>query len=309
MSPGPEDQWRPPEPPRPRPSGSRPSGRPRWMPIVIIALAVLALLAWQSTTSSGTPRAKIDYSEMLKQAKDGHISSIKYEPWSGHITGILKKGAPAIDGKTQFSTTTKPDGIPDADLATLEGSQVSVNYQSKPSNLIGTIISFAVVLGLIGLLWWFVARRAQGQMGAVMNIGRSRAKVYSTDKPKTTFSDVAGYGAVKEEITEVVGFLKQPGKFKEIGARIPKGVLLVGPPGTGKTLLARAVAGEAGVPFFSISGSEFVEMFVGVGAARVRDLFEQARQKAPAIIFIDEIDALGRVRGIGAFGGGHDEKE
>ena len=145
-------------------------------------------------------------------------------------------------------------------------------------------------------------------MGAVMNIGRSRAKVYNTDKPKTTFADVAGYGAVKEEITEVVDFLKLPGKFKEIGARIPKGVLLVGPPGTGKTLIARAVAGEAGVPFISITGSDFMEMFVGVGAARVRDLFQTAKKQAPAIIFVDEIDSIGRKRGAG-LGGGHDERE
>ena len=165
-----------------------------------------------------------------------------------------------------------------------------------------------LVIGLIGALWWFIARRAQGQMGAVMNIGRSRAKVYNTDKPKTTFADVAGYGAVKEEITEVVDFLKVPGKFKDIGARIPKGVLLVGPPGTGKTLIARAVAGEAGVPFISITGSDFMEMFVGVGAARVRDLFQTARKQAPAIIFVDEIDSIGRKRGAG-LGGGHDERE
>src|SRR6188768_2294304 len=145
-------------------------------------------------------------------------------------------------------------------------------------------------------------------MGAVMNIGRSRAKVYNTDKPKTSFSDVAGYGAVKEEIAEVVDFLKVPGKFKDIGARIPKGVLLVGPPGTGKTLIARAVAGEAGVPFISITGSDFMEMFVGVGAARVRDLFQTARKQAPAIIFVDEIDSIGRKRGAG-LGGGHDERE
>src|SRR6188768_4030917 len=145
-------------------------------------------------------------------------------------------------------------------------------------------------------------------MGAVMNIGRSRAKVYNTDKPKTSFSDVAGYGAVKEEIAEVVDFLKVPGKFKDIGARIPKGVLLVGPPGTGKTLIARAVAGEAGVPFISITGSDFMEMFVGVGAARVRDLFQTARKQAPAIIFVDEVDSIGRKRGAG-LGGGHDERE
>ena len=160
---------------------------------------------------------------------------------------------------------------------------------------------------IIGLFVW-MSRRAQGQMGAVMNIGKSRAKVYNTEKPKTTFDDVAGYGPVKQEISEVVDFLKNPGKFKEIGARIPKGVLLVGPPGTGKTLIARAVAGEAGVPFVSVTGSDFMEMFVGVGAARVRDLFQTARKQAPAIIFVDEIDSIGRKRGAG-LGGGHDERE
>src|SRR6185503_19002648 len=152
---------------------------------------------------------------------------------------------------------------------------------------------------LLILFFIWLSRRAQGQMGAVMNIGRSRAKVYNTEKPKTTFADVAGYTGVKQEITEVVDFLKQPGKFKEIGARIPKGVLLVGPPGTGKTLIARAVAGEAGVPFMSITGSDFMEMFVGVGAARVRDLFQSARKQAPCIIFVDEIDSIGRKRGAG----------
>src|SRR4051794_24039557 len=310
MSPGPEDQWRPPEPPgRPaRPgSGQRPTGRPRWMPLVIVGLAVLALLAYTSTTGSSTSRARIDYSKFLKLADEGRVTSIKYEPSSGKITGELAKGA-QIEGKAAFSTQTKPDGIPDADLTDLKKANVDVNYQPKPSNLLSTILSFALVLGLIGALWWFIARRAQGQMGAVMNIGRSRAKVYNTDKPKTSFSDVAGYGAVKEEIAEVVDFLKVPGKFKDIGARIPKGVLLVGPPGTGKTLIARAVAGEAGVPFISITGSDFMEMFVGVGAARVRDLFQTARKQAPAIIFVDEIDSIGRKRGAG-LGGGHDERE
>jgi cell division protease FtsH len=311
MSPGPEDQWRPPEPPgrTPRPGGTRPGGRPRWMPFLIVALAIVALLAWQSTTGSSPARARVDYSEFMKLAKDGRVASIDYESSSGKITGQLVKGAPAIDGKTAFSTTTKPDGIPDGDLAQLQNvDNVDVNYKPKPSNLVGTILSFVLVIALIGALWWFIARRAQGQMGAVMNIGRSRAKIYNTDKPKTTFADVAGYGAVKEEITEVVDFLKVPGKFKEIGARIPKGVLLVGPPGTGKTLIARAVAGEAGVPFISITGSDFMEMFVGVGAARVRDLFQTARKQAPAIIFVDEIDSIGRKRGAG-LGGGHDERE
>ncbi|MCL4552481.1 MAG: ATP-dependent zinc metalloprotease FtsH, partial [Candidatus Marsarchaeota archaeon] len=151
-------------------------------------------------------------------------------------------------------------------------------------------------------------RRAQGQMSGIMSIGKSKPKVYSTERPRTTFDDVAGYSSVKLEISEVVDFLKNAQRFREIGARIPKGILLVGPPGTGKTLLARAVAGEAGVPFLSVTGSDFMEMFVGVGASRVRDLFQTARKQAPAIIFIDEIDSIGRKRGAG-LGGGHDERE
>ena len=160
---------------------------------------------------------------------------------------------------------------------------------------------------IIGFFVW-MQRRAAGQMGNVMSIGRSRAKIYSADKPSTTFADVAGYEGVKQEIREVVDFLKMPEQFREIGARIPKGVLLVGPPGTGKTLIARAVAGEAGVPFMSVTGSDFMEMFVGVGASRVRDLFQQARKLGRAIIFVDEIDSIGRKRGAG-LGGGHDERE
>ena len=160
---------------------------------------------------------------------------------------------------------------------------------------------------IIGLFVW-MQRRAAGQMGNVMSIGRSRAKAYTTDRPSTTFADVAGYEGVKQEIKEVVDFLRMPERFKEIGARVPKGILLVGPPGTGKTLFARAVAGEAGVGFLSVTGSDFMEMFVGVGASRVRDLFQQARKMGRAIIFIDEIDSIGRKRGAG-LGGGHDERE
>jgi len=185
---------------------------------------------------------------------------------------------------------------------------------------------FWVLLPLVGLvtLWMFLARRAAGGGGAssgggggfggfggggLMGIGKSRARIYAEENTKVSFDDVAGVDEAKQELQEVIGFLKDPGIYGRLGARLPKGILLVGPPGTGKTLLARAVAGEAGVPFFSISGSEFVELFVGVGAARVRDLFEQARKRAPCIIFIDELDALGRARGIGPLSGGHDEKE
>jgi len=171
-------------------------------------------------------------------------------------------------------------------------------------NLIPLLLPFFLIFGL--LMW--MNRRASGQMGNVMSIGRSRAKAYTTDRPSTTFADVAGYEGVKTEIKEVVDFLRMPERFKEIGARVPKGILLVGPPGTGKTLFARAVAGEAGVGFLSVTGSDFMEMFVGVGASRVRDLFQQARKMGRAIIFIDEIDSIGRKRGAG-LGGGHDERE
>jgi cell division protease FtsH len=173
---------------------------------------------------------------------------------------------------------------------------------------LGSVLVYVFPIALLIGFWMWMSRRAQGQMTGLMSIGRSRAKVYATEKPKTTFADVAGYAGVKQEIREVVDFLKNPGKFREIGARIPKGVLLVGPPGTGKTLIARAVAGEAGVPFMSVTGSDFMEMFVGVGASRVRDMFQTARKQAPCIVFIDEIDSIGRKRGAG-LGGGHDERE
>ena len=314
MSPGPEDQWRPPEPPgrSPRP-GSSPGGpmkagnRPKWMPWVIIGLIVAVIFVWRAAPGSSTSQEKLQYGDFLTLVKQDHVSSIKYESSSGKITGAFKDGFEK-NGHKEFTSQGPQIALPDADINTLNAHGVSRNYKPRSSDILGTLLIYLLPLVLIGGIWFFIARRAQGQMGAVMNIGRSRAKVYNTDKPKTTFADVAGYGAVKEEITEVVGFLKQPGKFKEIGARIPKGVLLVGPPGTGKTLIARVVAGEAGVPFISITGSDFMEMFVGVGAARVRDLFQTAKKQAPAIIFVDEIDSIGRKRGAG-LGGGHDERE
>jgi len=219
---------------------------------------------------------------------------------TSRISGQLKD-------KSKF-TTTAPAKIPDQDIALLREKGVTEDYHPPSSNLIGSILLWVLPIGLLVLFWWWMGRRAQGQMAGIMSIGRSKAKVYTTEKPKTTFADVAGYEGVKQEIREVVDFLKTPGKFRDIGARIPKGVLLVGPPGTGKTLIARAVAGEAGVPFMSITGSDFMEMFVGVGAARVRDLFQTARKQAPCIIFVDEVDSIGRKRGAG-LGGGHDERE
>jgi cell division protease FtsH len=305
----PEEQWRPPEPPNrsPRPGGPRPSSRPRWMPWIIVAVLVTLILVWQAAPGGGGGQAEVDYSRFLTLVEQNHVAQINYESSSGKITGEFK-GDFQVDGQSKFTTQAQPDGLPDQDVALLTEHNVGRNYKPAPSNWLSSFLIYLLpFVLLVGFFIW-MSRRAQGQMGAVMNIGRSRAKVYATDKPKTTFADVAGYGPVKEEITEVVDFLKQPGKFKEIGARIPKGVLLVGPPGTGKTLIARAVAGEAGVPFISITGSDFMEMFVGVGAARVRDLFQTARKQAPAIIFVDEIDSIGRKRGAG-LGGGHDERE
>ena len=183
-----------------------------------------------------------------------------------------------------------------------------VRFDTPQESLFATLLLYlGPVILLIAFFVW-LQRRAQGQMGGIMSVGRSKAKTYTTERPGTTFEDVAGYEGVKQEITEVVDFLKNPERFAEIGARTPKGMLLVGPPGTGKTLIARAVAGEAGVPFMSVTGSDFMEMFVGVGASRVRDLFENARKMGRAIIFVDEIDSIGRKRGAG-LGGGHDERE
>jgi cell division protease FtsH len=311
MSPDNNDRWRPPEPPgrppRPPVPPRAPSSRSRWLPWVFLGLLVTALLVYQGLPNSGTSSVSLTYSQFLADVRADRVATIKYDSSSGHISGEFKKGR-EVGGKATFSTTGPTNQMPDADIALLNAHGVGRDYKSHGSNIIGSILTLLLPIVLILGFFIWMSRRAQGQMGAVMNIGRSRAKVYNTEKPKTTFADVAGYGPVKEEIKEVVDFLKMPGKFRDIGARIPKGVLLVGPPGTGKTLIARAVAGEAGVPFISVTGSDFMEMFVGVGAARVRDLFNTARKQAPAIIFVDEIDSIGRKRGAG-LGGGHDERE
>lgn len=310
MSPGPEDQWRPPEPPgrppRPPMAPNNPA-RSRWTPWILLGVLAIGWLVWQAAPGGDAQRADLDYSEFLTSVRREHVDEIKYDQSNGHITGRFTKGD-EVDGKAEFATDAQPGGLPDADIALLDEHGVGRNYKPPSSDILGTILVYVLPFVLIIGFFVWMSRRAQGQMGAVMNIGRSRAKVYSTEKPKTSFADVAGYDSVKEEIKEVVDFLKFPDRFKDIGARIPKGVLLVGPPGTGKTLIARAVAGEAGVPFVSVTGSDFMEMFVGVGAARVRDLFQTARKQAPAIIFVDELDSIGRKRGAG-LGGGHDERE
>jgi len=266
---------------------------------------VIAVLAFNSLGSKGTSKLSLKYTDFVALANDGKVKNVTVDPTNGHISGTFTT---QVSGKNDFTSSGPTNALPDSVVRAIQDHGGTVKYSHAGSNIFGTLLIYLLpVILLVGFFIW-MQRRAQGQMGAIMNIGRSRAKVYSTEKPKTTFQDVAGYGPVKEEIAEVVDFLKNPGKFREIGARIPKGVLLVGPPGTGKTLIARAVAGEAGVPFISVTGSDFMEMFVGVGAARVRDLFQTARKQAPAIIFVDEVDSIGRKRGAG-LGGGHDERE
>jgi cell division protease FtsH len=246
---------------------------------------------------------EIPYSEFRQRLDKGEVKNLVVGPT--RITGSLP--AAGADKTPQHFTTVRVDPQI-ADELTKRG----ISYSGEPEpGLFENFLSWLLPMVGFVLIWMFLLKPMAmgGGMGGMMGMGKSRAKIYAETGVKVKFADVAGVDEAKQELSEVVGFLKDPKTYGRLGARVPKGVLLVGPPGTGKTLLARAVAGETGVPFFSITGSEFVEMFVGVGAARVRDLFEQARAQAPAIIFIDELDALGRARGIGMPGGGHDEKE
>jgi cell division protease FtsH len=272
----------------------------------LLILALVGVFALTNVFSTSSSSAKsLTYTQFLQAVDQGNVKKVTFNRTNGDINGDFVN---PVSGAKSFSTNGPANDLQPQVVKDLQTHHVDLEYTSSGSNaFLQLAIYLLPVLLIVGFLV-YMSRRAQGQMGAVMNIGRSRAKVYSTEKPKTTFGDVAGYGAVKAEIAEVVDFLKFPQKFKQIGARIPKGVLLVGPPGTGKTLIARAVAGEAGVPFVSVTGSDFMEMFVGVGAARVRDLFQTARKQAPAIIFVDEVDSIGRKRGAG-LGGGHDERE
>ena len=271
-------------------------GWPRWSVFVLLGVILLVLVV-PMLVPSGTDDS-ISYGRFLEALEGDEVAEATFNNDTGAISGELE------DGKT-FSTTG-PITPTDEELQLM--SSKGVTFETPESSAwIDLLFYFAPVVLIIGFFIW-LNRRAQSQMGSIMSVGRSKAKMYSTERPGTTFEDVAGYDGVKQEITEVVDFLKVPEKFGAIGARTPKGVLLVGPPGTGKTLIARAVAGEAGVPFLSVTGSDFMEMFVGVGASRVRDLFQSARKMGRAIIFVDEIDSIGRKRGAG-LGGGHDERE
>jgi cell division protease FtsH len=281
-----------------KPSADGKPPMPKWAIWAIVgAVLVLAFGSQFISTSTGET---LTYTEFLEQVRNGDVQDVTINNATNVISGKLTNG-----GKF---TTTGSVQLSDADEQLLKQMGVNYDYKTPQANWITSLLP--VVLPFLFVIGFFVymQRRAMGQAGSIMSVGRSKAKTYSADKPSTTFTDVAGYDGVKLEIKEVVDFLRMPERFKEIGARVPKGVLLVGPPGTGKTLFARAVAGEAGVGFLSVTGSDFMEMFVGVGASRVRDLFQTARKMGKAIIFIDEIDSIGRKRGAG-LGGGNDERE
>ena len=271
-------------------------------------LLLAAVLLWVVVRVNESPQsrmAKLEYNDFKTQVMTGRIATATVDNNSGQIQGDYKKDA-VTGGATSYRTT----GPLRTDLLEplLDAGKVKYSYKPIGTSIWPSLLMNILPLIFIVVIWFFLMNQMQNSGNKALAFGKSRAKLHADDKIKITFDDVAGQDEAKEELEEIVEFLKTPKRFTELGAKIPKGVLLVGAPGTGKTLLAKAVAAEAVVPFFSISGSDFVEMFVGVGAARVRDLFEQAKKNAPCIIFVDELDAVGRHRGAG-LGGGHDERE
>jgi cell division protease FtsH len=279
----------------------------RWIIAALIALAVLVFIV---EGSFGNNKYKsIPYDAFTNAVTTSNANEKVASATIDNTTGEITGNTTVVNGKASFFRTNGPAPPTEDEIKLLQDNHITLKFKApKTGGILDYVMPIAVTMIFVIGIIYFLRRQAQGQMNGMMSIGRSKAKIYTTERPKTTFADVAGYTAAKQEISEVVDFLKDAQRFEEIGAKIPKGVLLVGPPGTGKTLLARAVAGEAGVPFMSVTGSDFMEMFVGVGASRVRDLFQTARKNAPAIVFIDEIDSIGRKRGAG-LGGGHDERE
>ena len=269
--------------------------------ILWLVIAVVLMSVFQSFTPGNSNEQQVDYTQFIQDVRQGQIREVDVDR-NGVINGIKRSGENFV--------TVIPGGY-DRDLINdlvKQGVNASGELPEETSFLTTIFVSWFPMILLIGV-WIFFMRQMQGGGGkGAMSFGKSKAKLLSEDQIKTTFADVAGCDEAKEEVSELVDYLKDPSRFQKLGGRIPSGVLMVGQPGTGKTLLAKAIAGEAKVPFFTISGSDFVEMFVGVGASRVRDMFEQAKKSAPCIIFIDEIDAVGRQRGAG-MGGGHDERE
>jgi cell division protease FtsH len=275
---------------------------------VLLFIAIIALVVYsfsQNATTSGV----LTINQLASEVQKGTVARIVTD--ENKLTVTYKDGTQKSATSTKETDATLVQQLTDLGVTTAQLSPENIEIEIKPpsawlgiATALGYILPFLILAGA----FFFIFRQAQGSNNAAMSFGKSRARMFTGDQPTVTFEDVAGVDESKEELQEVVEFLREPQKFIQLGARIPKGVLLVGPPGTGKTLLAKAVSGEAGVPFFSISGSEFVEMFVGVGASRVRDLFDQAKRHSPCIVFVDEIDAVGRQRGAG-LGGSHDERE
>ena len=273
--------------------------------LLIVAIGAMLYVGFRQDNNAPAP---LTINQVAQSIQNGDVARVIIQS-DTQIHIVYKSGKEADSNKESSATLVDQLVSLGVTSAQLSPNNVIIEVQ-PPSPWAGILSSLLYILPVIfmaGVLW-FIFRQAQGSNNAAMAFGKSRARMFSGEHPTVTFQDVAGIEESKQELAEVVEFLKEPQKFIQLGARIPKGVLLVGPPGTGKTLLAKAVSGEAGVPFFSISGSEFVEMFVGVGASRVRDLFDQAKRHSPCIIFVDEIDAVGRQRGAG-LGGSHDERE
>jgi len=292
----------PPTPPKGAPTAPAPP--PAWRHYLwLIALALFIILYLFVPATQGQQTVTLNYSQFLKDVAAHKVKTVTIET-SGSASGTLA-------GNKQY-TTVFPPQAGSALLADLEKYDVQITAQSSGTSFGTEVLSWLILLlpfVILGYLWWRLSKGATGRLQGALGVGRSKAKVFDEERPSTTFADVAGYEGAKLEIREVVDFLKNPDRYARAGAMPPRGILMVGPPGTGKTLLARAVAGEADVPFFSVTGSSFVEMFVGVGAARVRDLFDEARKRAPAIIFVDEIDAIGQRRGGAGAIVSNDERE
>ncbi len=299
----------PPRDPQKRPGQKPPLPRYKRGPYSYIVIFILILILWTIVQQLQRPD-NIAWNEFVQYAENNQIESI--EIGETEIKGKFRTGIPNRDQKAPLSFTVdyKQEWVPDQYLEKLEGSGIEVKFARQHLWFYMLLNWLLPLLLIVGFFYFFFIRNLRsGAGGMLMSFGRSKHRLHGKDRVKVTFEDVAGVEEAKEEVAEIIEFLKNPKKFQRLGGRIPRGVLLVGPPGCGKTLLAKAIAGQADVPFFSISGSDFVEMFVGVGASRVRDLFKQAKENSPCIIFLDEVDAIGRKRGAGFVGGGHDERE
>lgn len=297
------------EPDRKKPGGEflwRKAGRTL---IIWVILIIISIYLFQYYNRGPQDQVEINYSEFLKELDSENIKNVLLveKDVEGEFVKEIKKTEGKVSGSYKHFKLHLPFEDPSL-LQKLEDKKVEIKAEPPRFNWSGLLLGMLPYVLLLGLLWFLLLRQMQGGTKGLFSFGKSRARLLAGDRPKVTFKDVAGADEAKQELQEIIEFLKDPSKFQKLGGKIPKGALLLGAPGTGKTLLARAVAGEAGVPFFSISGSDFVEMFVGVGASRVRDLFDQGKRNAPCIIFIDEMDAVGRHRGAG-LGGGHDERE